>query len=543
MAEPEGLGDGYTESSSGKITLFFFIVLFFHLLDVFTVYQSTGLLDIGLRISYYIVVVICAAWLLPGEGSFFVRLFSKQTGTFLIVSAIAVMLPIIISLLGSKIVSVLNDNIWFSFFLIFCPPWVVYLLFTHGDESNFLRVVRKLWTIPIVLLLLATLVTSVSDLSLSNPVSDSYINVNPGDMFRELYQKVTDAGSNLFDGLSNAGSNAVLFINTQLNDSIGYNFQGQVDPYTTTDYGVQFEKIYTSSSKYYEGADVTVHAHIQGDTFGDQISLVLRCFAVSKSGSTQSVIEGEITTQTRYGSNVVIKNKQPVSATCTLENLTEGYYTVHFAGSFNFATEAYIPYYFVPYDLLESAWAQDIDPAEDAGIAKNPVAIYTGGPVRLGLASEFDQPIGIDLIKDKNKEAHPDTTLPIYGASLSNNWLDGEISSTRKIQLIVPEPFILKNCDRKDVNGNDGYTKELSYTTNKSLPSYRIYTFGNLNDANANAFFESVSCYLGFDSVASAENLISGYDMVQRTFAARTEYLYTIEDEIQLQVYSKGATS
>ncbi|MBN1275366.1 hypothetical protein JXA12_03670 [Candidatus Woesearchaeota archaeon] len=503
-------------------------------------YRQDGSLLLGTFGSWYLVVALVLAPLLLDEEGFLGAYQSKRFVHYLIVSIIATFLPLVFSLLGARITGLLSDNLWFSLAILIAPPWGVYLLFSQGDDP-FLSRVRSVWLIVIIVLLIATVLKLFTGLRLPDAGATG-LDIRPGKTLLEAWDHLREGAQSFFNTIIGMPARLGVFVDKNLNDSLGRAYTGQVDPYSERSLGVEFTDMRSFSSYIYEGKEFFIWTDIYGENFKDQINMVVRCYAVPSSVNDRTVYNGTVTVQGRSDGRVLIEGRQKLTADCRFDGLPAGEYNVWFEGSFPFDTWAYVQYYFAPEEKVLEAQRNGRDPAYEAGIDEYPVATYTGGPVEVGLGSNLPQPIGLDTM-------NPLEDLPSFGASVMNAWSDqGEVTSVRHISLLVPQPFLLKGCDRYDGSRHRGRGADDAMTPleDHSLPGYREYTFGDVGDVNTR--FESVTCYLTLDgedysgsSTARqqevARELLGGYDLVLKTFAAKTNYLYTIKENLRVTVY------
>lgn len=476
--------------------------------------------------AYILLACVFAPLLLDRDG-FFGAWRSGRIIVYIVVSAIAFLLPWLLNLLGAHITEILNNNFWFNLAITISPPWLIFLIFSSADDS-WIHGIRVIWLVVWVGLLLITVFTMIPDLGLETP-GTGQLSIDPIATFKELWHRVSDAGQNTLRGLLGLPEKARYFINSNLEDSLGYSFSGQVDEYDSEDLGVRFTEIKTIAREFREGQDVVVWADIQGESFTDIIQVNLGCYA---EDDEENQYTGVIKANGQATNNIVLKLRQKQSLSCTFENLSAGFYDVHVIGVFNFETWGYIPYYFSPQEYILSIWEQDDDPAYEAGIDKRPIAIYTNGPIELGLASEYDQPIPLDT-------TDPLSSLPPFGASITNVWMDGEIRNLRRLTLMVPSPFTLRECDNLPQEGSKAAPRPSDETK-----QFREYVFGNLQDGNFMP--ESVTCFLGIDGDSvpamgrEAESLLGGFQLVMKTFGAKVEYTYEIHDRIDVEVKKRS---
>lgn len=519
-----GLGTGITNAAQGisnnKVKLFFFIIIGLHLFDLFSGFNRIGGNGIWWATIYLFMALAAPFFLDDGEG-YIKTLLSPKTLIFLGISVVAWLLPVLVS----KLPAIVQNNMWFKFLIIISPVWLMFLIFS-GAQDNLINKIRTVWILIWITLALITLLATVAKWHAPTELQGQF-GFNPFDVFSDVWDSVRTSVKKTFSRITGVPSTFGAFINRNLNDSIGRNFAGQVDPYAQGDLGVRFTKIETFRDTFRTGTPITAWAYLQGESFKEELELVMRCFAVSDEGEQ---FNGTIMTQGVQQDHIHLKMKEKISASCEFDSLPKGYYDIWFGGAFVFETWGYIQYYFAPDELVTNMWLQDLNPAREANIPERPVSIFTSGPINLGLASEQDQPIPINPVSGEGYT--PDRTLPPFGASVINQWSDGKVNSVRQITLMIPEPFILKGCDKVPTQG----TKQEPQAISDRVPGYREYTFGNMQDVNSG--FQSVMCFLAFDEPKeeNAANIIASYDLVMKTFAAKTNYVYEIKDSVRVKV-------
>lgn len=512
--------------SGNKVLAFLIVAYLVHFADFFFFkYERTTASGISTMILTYFALAFLALWLLKPDGAHPLYLIaSKKFFSFLMLSAVSFALPIILGYLIPLIPGTSNE--WITLALeigvFLSPPWAIFL-YIHPHGNSKVRFIGTcfagMWVL--ILFSMAVILLATRDVANLGGIRGGF-SFNPLDSLSNLFNLFSDALGTMWSRIIGVGLAVPKFINANLNDTLGVSYSGQVDPYTQRDLGVRFSNLRSHSARYFEGAEVIVWADIEGESFKEEIYLSLRCFAVDSDGN---LFEGIVQAQSENPDIVQISFKQKTFASCSFlePSLPAGMYEVFFAGLFNFETWAYIQYYFSPFATLTNFWINDLDPATEFGIDSRPIAIYNSGPAMLGLASEIDQPIGVDL-------SDPSRGLPPFGGTLMNDWFDGEISTVRQISLVVPEPFILTKCDRKPTAGS----RVIPVYVEDETPGYRLYSFENINDPNI--FFESVTCFLEFESDAAAATFMGDFDLVLKTFVAKTEYLYEIKDSVRLRV-------
>lgn len=475
---------------------------------------------------YAVIALWLAPWLLSfGEG--YVKTFmSKRMIGFVVTSFVAWILPIVIDKLIPELV---KTNVWFRFLIIISPAWLVFLMFTVHDDPVVAKI-RKWWMIIWIVLLVLTLLGIIINIRVPTEVQGKY-SFNPWEVIKEVFLKIWTKLKDVVSSIFGIVPATKYFVNRNINSSIGQSYVGEVDQYSSRDLGVRFANTRLSATEYRVGDEVSVWTDVLGESFTGTIDLELHCFA--KRGTKESY-EGKVQVRGVDNNRVVMRMRDLVSVSCMFdtENWTAGYYDLTIAAQFYFDTWGYVQYYFSPEELLYDMIEQGVDPAQEAGISSTPQPIYTNGPVMLGLPSGMQLPIPID-------PEDPDRLSMRYGASVQNQWVEGKVASLRHIDLLVPPEFVLRGCDHTDTIKGD--KQEPGFDTDAAT-GYRKYSFEKVDTQGANYAFESVTCFVVLEGVDEAQRvemareLLSSYDLVARTFTAKTVYLYEISEKTRVNV-------
>jgi len=100
--------------------------------------------------------------------------------------------------------------------------------------------------------------------------------------------------------------------------------------------------------------------------------------------------------------------------------------------TFDFKTSSLVKTYFMEQDVIRSYRMQNLDPLDEYQIRdKNPVAIYTGGPLMVGMRAGLLQPI--PLVKESTTGPSLDITL-----DRTAQWPEGELMKINKLTVYLP---------------------------------------------------------------------------------------------------------
>lgn len=100
--------------------------------------------------------------------------------------------------------------------------------------------------------------------------------------------------------------------------------------------------------------------------------------------------------------------------------------------TFDFKTSAFVKTYFMEQDVIRSYRMQNLDPLDEYQIQdKNPVAVYTGGPLMVGMRAGLLQPV--PLVKGSDNGPSLDITL-----DRTAQWPEGELMKINKLTVHLP---------------------------------------------------------------------------------------------------------
>ena len=209
---------------------------------------------------------------------------------------------------------------------------------------------------------------------------------------------------------------------------------------------------------------------------------------------------------------------------CRFPPTPAGSYSIKATAEFPFETWAYIPYTFVDEESARAFARQGRDIKQVLGITEQPIAVYTGGPITVGMGGS-PQPILVRPTQDPILA--PGSRI---GVTLDTGWQSGRIKRVDTLELKVPQPFSLdtEKCDRKLTGEPVQDPKDDQYTD---------YTFTN-PQFDVVTTYTSVTCPLVIDKSRQddALKLVTSGDKAVRSFIARAHYTYVVEQKTSVQV-------
>ena len=261
--------------------------------------------------------------------------------------------------------------------------------------------------------------------------------------------------------------------------------------------GVFIKNIEYSQPDYIEGDIIEIAARIDIQTPSNSLEFSVDCKAEEEMDE-EIIIDGDIL-ELPDGRTMIGYKDELLPITCSFKNgLSSGIYDVVFSVLYDYETSSSLKIYFMDMERKNAMRAEGIDPLEEYGKEKNPKAIYTNGPIKLGIKQPA-LPIGLDFDNELG---------PLIGFTIENDW-GGEISKINSIYVYTPEGLSL------DLNYCDEFTE---ISTENGMNVYRIANPSKIKKIedyltiNCKTIIDSKSSLLGDDEISTKEiKVIASY--------------------------------
>jgi hypothetical protein len=479
--------------ASGYMQKWFGINLFNNNTLIFTIPLFTGL-------SIW-------AWLLFKKGHLLEKDNLKLLFYFLFISACYILIVPTITEWAEKFLSIgalsIAQLISFMFYIIF--PWWPDTVARYSGDPNLISKTHLWINIALIFLLLLFIFYFATSLTARDLISRG----GSGEIVQatNVIEFITDAMvktlKNTWKALSFA-DNIKSLINAT---GIAY-YTGTVDQNEKAPVGLYITNVRAQDRVSYVGTPAVVWADIEGKSFTETMKITPFCYT---DGSGNKRIEGEPSP-----ASFEIFGEEHDSIRCTFDGLQKGTYRAMVGAGFNFETWAYVTYTFVDLELSRSMAIEGKNINSELDIPHAAQAVYSNGPIMIGMGTSVDQPVGVDKVKNDRD--------PIIGVTLSNKWTDGHLERVNEFILQVPDDFDLMNCDR----GAGG--KATPFETKEG---YNYYKFTREALADPRIEFLSLTCRL---HLKEPSKFLSGQQKVQRTFATQVKYDYYIQKSATVTV-------
>jgi len=204
-----------------------------------------------------------------------------------------------------------------------------------------------------------------------------------------------------------------------------------------------------------------------------------------------AVFQGEIL-ETPSGEMMLGYSNELLPLTCSFKDgLEKGNYDVSFKVTYDYETASSLKMYFIDKQRKNAMRAENIDPLKHYGKDSDPQAIYTPGPIELGI-KQPTPPIALEL----NRELGP-----LIGFTIKNKW-QGEISKINFIYIYTPEGLDLDTT----------YCNQFRYISTEN--NFNVYlmedpekfpTIDDYTTINCKTKINSKTSLLGNDEISTKE--------------------------------------
>jgi hypothetical protein len=519
-------GNGRRDDPGIWPLLFFFIAIAMHLTDAFYLRFSRSGETLMIVSVLYAFLTIFSFFLLfknrlEGTSAFTVPFFT---------SVFAVLSPIFLEPLLSQVDKIMPNNLnigtMVSGFLTFFPAWPLMIGSYFERDSRLIRWVTTLYISAWIIFFTWYGITYLTD---NSDTLQYFSNMqNYVDVYKPLIWLKTESVY-----LWNKFVKAVIDLPDKIRDinekmkaeAMGEYYTGTIDQNAKERLGVYIDEVNSLGTTLYVDRPFTLWANLIAKTIDEPININLRCSKDGKASSKGTVYPP---------SPIIVESSEQTGIECTYSktSLSEGDYELGFIADFNFATSAYIKTYFMDTENKRALVSENIDPLDHYGITdKEPGAIYTSGPVQIGL--NVGKP---PLLTDKQVR---------LAISLSNNW-EGKIKGVNDLYIVVPKQ--LKMTNKKSdgsgyiCNGKHSYLFEEVSCTDvgedvKGCDDSKLHNVFKLKDTSEKMKdienFETVLCW--FD-IGSRSDLLGNLPITTKYFKVVTKYNYSVVKEIGINV-------
>lgn len=203
---------------------------------------------------------------------------------------------------------------------------------------------------------------------------------------------------------------------------------------------------------------------------------------------------------------------------CTFDDsrLEKGTEMVDVELKFPFVTKSYIKTYFMDVQRFRDMKRQKLEPLTHYQIKdKKPSAVYTGGPIMIGLGFEDDLPLTVNTLEAEQRSYR-------VGITLENKW-KGKIAEITDLKVIVPKELIFQ-CPLFEADEEDKTLYTLNEVGKKQIKNSGITSVKTYN------------CRLSAENAAAARKLLNNIPLITKYVKVTAKYKYELEESTTLKL-------
>lgn len=208
--------------------------------------------------------------------------------------------------------------------------------------------------------------------------------------------------------------------------------------------GVFLDNFAVTQDKVTAGQPIDAFVTLRAESFKTPTPIEIDIGCTAKAAD-QKEVEGEIKPTAHF----TVEEYDQQSVDCLLKSsdlikdASSFAATIKMTASFDFTTSAFLKSYFMDQETIRSYRRQQLDPLDEFKIAeKNPVAVYTGGPLKIGMGVG-KQPISLVPEVDAG---------PTLAITFEKNWVDGRIISLKELTLIAPPGIAFSSLNLQPID-------------------------------------------------------------------------------------------
>jgi hypothetical protein len=332
-------------------------------------------------------------------------------------------------------------------------------------------------------------------------------------------------------------------------------YTGQVDAAAQKRLGVYLGQLRPSETVFYENTPVSAYTALTAETLDKPLNIRIRCDATPQT--RQATVAG-ITVDAP--TIPIVFEAEPVPATAirpqdTFEvttadqfdvdciwskgTLKPAPYNIRLNADFDFSTRAYKKTYMMSRDRLREYRRQGVDPLAQVP-DRNAPAIYTSGPLRIGMGAQQEQqpnavvqPIAIG---ERNEP------LPTWGITLQNAW-EGKVLEVTDVFIFIPEGITVvdpEGTKHWQKTGCAGLPEEEQVSCDDGIIDvYRLSKEELALDWYKNLTAKSIRVHV---EASDPEKIIGKAPIAVQNFKASVHYRYGLERALSISVRNATTT-
>ncbi|MEM4247040.1 MAG: hypothetical protein QXR48_00620 [Candidatus Woesearchaeota archaeon] len=493
------------EAETAKIkgpTGFFVLACIVHAFDILTRYGTTPF-TIGTNPGNPIMWVVffffySILWLIASKDESLKQLGQK---TLLVCGIIAYIWGPLWSIIPGYLPALKYVS---ALMLLIAPFWILVILFGTGAFPRLSLVYSIIWLGIITFALFPQIQTYSEEHGYPLPNA-----LNPKLVLQYGTEKTIEAAKNAYAYLTGIQKKAVGEVERAIKMASGDYYTGEVDQGAKKKLGVYLENFRTAEKTFYTNAPVIAYATMKAETLERELPIHIAC-DTDKGISASSI-------RPKDSFTVLTTDQYDIDCIWNPGTLNAGFHNLRLMAEFEFSTRAYLKTYMMDRDRLREYRKQNKDPLENIP-DKNPIAVYTSGPVRIGMGIG-QQPIAVGSAGE---------SLPSIGITLENAW-EGKIIDIMGVFFIVPEGISIPHIEGVDIvqSSCNALPEEERTACDDNLVNVYSLTPDELKkESYKNLTIKTFRIPL---EITSPEKVLGNAPMSVQNFKASVQYRYLIE--------------
>ncbi|MBI2129336.1 hypothetical protein HYU07_03780 [Candidatus Woesearchaeota archaeon] len=496
------------------LTIVFYSLIYRYMPDIQRMFLPLGALGNTIYVVLVVALVLTILYFI----------FEKRTWEALFQSVmlgfLATFIPVYLPYLSNFGV----DKAVIDIVLLFFPVYYVYFVFIAPPNNKFFKWLRNITIIIWLFIFLMTAYSAIEAGTMSNipnfhaiPGVEAAMQPSALGALTDFWRLVSNSFKDFASAIAVIPANIAKSWNQYAIYASGGYYQGTVEQNQNTPLGVYIDQLKSASPKFYEGETVSVYARLHGKSLekkknGKPTTITVIC----KNDKNKAV---KVSPE-----KVDMYAAVEESIDCWVSDATAGSMKIELSASFDFTTMGYLKTYFIDKDKYEDFQKSGIDVFRHYGIEENPDAIYTNGPIMLGIGSR-DPPVAIP---SETSEIEKEKIL--VAVTIENQW-GGVINDVKGITVEIPEGLEIidpagKDCPYLKLDKNEGgYNK---YALAKPLQKESLFS----KDATIETF-RSIRC---FAKITDRNKLLGTTPISTKYIRADVTYSYTVKKDITVDI-------
>lgn len=405
--------------------------------------------------------------------------------------------------------------------LLIAPFWVIMLFYATQEFPKLSLIYSIIWLFLITFALFPNIKEFAEQQG--HPLPNS---LNPGTVIKYSWQKIKETVHNTVQLLFvQAPKKITEEIKRSIEMAKGDYYTGRVDQAAQKRLGVYLENFRAAEPVFYENTPVTAYVTMKAETLDKPIDLTISCTADENVGATK------ILPQSAF--NIISAEQYDIDCIWNKGVLKKGSHNLNLRAEFGFVTRGYLKTYMMDRERLREYRRQNVDPLADVP-DRQPVAIYTAGPVRIGMGVGQTQPVAV------GKTGEP---LQTWGITIENSW-EGKILELTKVFFFIPEGLTIEKPEdigmtATSCTDSDLPAEEQAACDDSLVEVYKFTADELAKEIYKNLTVKNIRAYI---TVKNPEQVLGKAPVAVQNFKVSVYYKYVLERSTTVTVSEVGAT-